>query len=147
MKHDLFERLLLATGLLVGFAFVMMSVLGINFLEEMSGNHLLHKDFIDLGLIKINIMLFYFLVALIGVAIFWFIGRLIDKMIINIWGEEMYSTIITIVFIIFVIVFGGIGAFMGFMYFSNIFAKLGASLIGFVIGIVIAYKLLLDGSV
>ena len=31
MKYDLFERLLIATGLLVGFGLVMMGIFGISF--------------------------------------------------------------------------------------------------------------------
>ncbi len=140
MKYDLFERLLMATGLLVGFGLVMMGIFGISFLEQITGNHSLHQGFIDLGLIKINIILFYVIVAFVTIGIFWFVGRLIDKAVLSIWGENTYSRIKVVVFIIFSILFGGIGAYIGFMLSENIFLKIGGALIGLIGGVIVAFN-------
>lgn len=140
MKYDLFERLFMATGLLVGFGLVMMGIFGISFLEQITGNHSLHQGFIDLGLIKINIILFYVIVAFVTIGIFWFVGRLIDKAVLSIWGENTYSRIKVVVFIVFSILFGGIGAYIGFILSENLLLKIGAALIGLIGGVIVAFN-------
>ena len=101
MKYDLFERLFTATGFLLGMSFIVMNMFGISFLEQMTGNKTLHQSFIDLGLIKINIILFYIVVAFVAIGVFWLIGRTIDKAVLNIWGSDTYDSIMNITFIVF----------------------------------------------
>ena len=100
----------------------------------------MHQGFIDFGLIKINIILFYVIVAFVTIGIFWFVGRLIDKAVLSIWGENTYSRIKVVVFIIFSILFGGIGAYIGFMLSENIFLKIGGALIGLIGGVIVAFN-------
>ena len=145
MKYDLFERLFTATGFLLGMSFIVMNMFGISFLEQMTGNKTLHQSFIDLGLIKINIIFFYIVVAFVAMGVFWLIGRLIDKAVLNIWGADTYDSIMNITFIVFSILFGAIGAYIGFILSENILLKIGGVLIGLIAGVIVAFKVV-DGD-
>jgi len=107
-------------------------------LEDIQGISM-QKDFISFGPIKIQLWLFIVLIPIVGLITGWGIGKIIDSMILNIFGSEGYQKMIRGIGIIGLIIWSTIGAIIGYLIPETTFFKIIGAGVGLFIGFIIGF--------
>jgi len=131
MEHkDVFLRVFTLIGIVLGIIVVYPLLVGFS----------IFPISIDLGFTKISPAMIIVITILVIMITSTLIGKVIDILILKIWGEEVYGGIAAIVSFIITILGGIIGGLIGYgvgLYIlDNIIIKAIFSIIGFVVGFI-----------
>ena len=137
-NYDFFTWKLFLLGLIGGSLLGLLFLANVKILEDIQGVSM-QKDFISFGPIKIQLWLFIVLIPIVGLITGWGIGKIIDSMILNIFGSEGYQKMIRGIGIIGLIIWSTIGAIIGYLIPETTFFKIIGAGVGLFIGFIIGF--------